>query len=178
MQRLPLLGQAHDLRGHPAEHDLAAAGSTHRPGTGAIDRRPDDLRRDLGRRPWRRVEVGPRHRPDVDAETVCRPDAAAEALGEALAAEMDMRGRSLLCLGERRRRRRVERRTRGPGLGDERLAVEQAHETVLADDGERPVERRGQAKRHLGRPVDERSEPARRVAPVPRLDRDRGSGAR
>ena len=115
------------------------------------------------------MEVRPRDRSDVDAETVLRTDAAAEALGEVLAAEMDMGGGSLLCLGERRRRRRLERRALRPGLGDERLAVEQAYETVLADDGERPVERRGQAKRHLRRSGDVSSEHPRRVAAVPRL---------
>ncbi len=67
--------------------------------------------------------------------------------------------------------RRLERRRAGPGLGDERLAVEQADEAVLADDGERTLERRRQAKRHLSRPVDERGKPPRRVAAVPRVQR-------
>ena len=115
------------------------------------------------------MAVGPLDWSNVDAETVVRPDPAAEALGEALAAEMDMGRRSLLGIGERRRRRHLERRRTGPGLGDERFAVEQADETVLADDGERTFERRGQAKRHLGRPVDERGKPSRRVAAVPRV---------
>ena len=105
----------------------------------------------------------------MDAETVLRPDAAAEALGEALAAEMHVRRRSLLGVGERRRWRRLERRRSEPGLGDERLAVDQADEAVLVDDGERTLERRRQAKRHLGRPVDERGKPPRRVAAVPRV---------
>ena len=105
----------------------------------------------------------------MNAETVFRPDAAAEALGEALPAEMDVRRRSLLGLCERRRGRHLERRSAGPRLGDERLAVDQADEAVLADDSERTLERRRQAKRHLGRPVDERGKPPRRVAAVPRV---------
>ena len=88
------------------------------------------------------------------------------------------RGGSLLGLGERRRRRRLERGALGPRLGDERLAVEQAHEAVLADDGERPVERRRQAERHLRRSSRRTQRAARRVAAVPRLERDRGSGGR
>ena len=113
------------------------------------------------------MEVSARDRSDVDAETVFRTNAAGEALGEVLATEMDVRRCSLLGLGERGRRRRLERGSLGPGLGHERLTVEQAHKAVLANDGERPFEGRRQAKRHFGRPVDERSEAARRVATVP-----------
>jgi len=115
------------------------------------------------------MEVGPRDWSYVNAETVLRPNATAEALGEALAAEMDMGRRSLLGVGERRRRRHLEGGRTGPGLGDERFAVDQADETVIADDGERTFERRREAKRHLGRPVDERGKPSRRVAAVPRV---------
>jgi hypothetical protein len=88
------------------------------------------------------LEVRPLDRPDVDAETVVRPDAAAEALGEVLAAEMNVCRRSLLGVGEGRRRRELERRITRTSFGDERLAVEEANETVLADDAEWPLERR------------------------------------
>ena len=117
------------------------------------------------------MEVGPRDRSDVDAETVVRPDPAAEALGEVLAAEVDMRSRRLLGFRERGRRRRLQVWLAGPGLGDDRLPVQQAHETVLLDDRERPVERRRQAKRHLGGSVDVRSQPPGCVATVARVDR-------
>ena len=67
--------------------------------------------------------------------------------------------------------RRLERGVAGTRLGDERLPVEQEHAPVLLGHGERPVERRRQPQRHLGRAVDEGCEPARRVAAVGRVQR-------
>ena len=88
-----------------------------------------------------------------------------------------MRGCGLLRLRERGRRRRLEVRVTGPGLGDNRLPVEQAHQTVLPHDRERPVEWRGRAKGHLRGSVDERREPPGGVAAVPRVVLLHGNGA-
>ena len=114
--------------------------------------------------------LAPGDRADVDAEPVLRPDAAGEALGEVLGLEADVARGRVLGLGERHLRRLDSRRS-GPRLRDERVAVEQEHAAVLLADGERPLERRRQAQRHLRRPADERGEPSRRVAAVRGLQR-------
>ncbi len=163
---LALLGQAVDLSGHAAEHDLAAARPADRVRAGAVDRGPDHLGRDLVRHPRRRVQVASRHGAGVDAEAVVRPDAAGEALGEVLAGEADVVACRLLRLRERDGGRHVHVGRARTSLGDQRLPVEEQDATVLLGDGQRPVERRRQPQRHLRRPVDEGREQPRRVAAV------------
>ena len=63
-------------------------------------------------------------------------------------------------------------------LGDDGLPVEKQNAPVLGGDRERPVERRRQPERHLGRPVDEGCEAACRVATIRRVASDRGSACR
>ena len=93
------------------------------------------------------------------------PDPAGEALGEVLTGKRTWRvaassASASVSVGA------SSAGISGPRLGDECLPVEQEHAPVLLGHGQRPVERRRQPQRHLGRAVDEGCEAPRRVAAV------------
>ena len=108
---------------------------------------------------------------DVDLEAVLA-DAADEALAEVRARSPDMRSRALPPQPRPRPERALDVERRGSRLGHEHVAVEQSDAVAVALDRERPLEGRGQAKGDLDLVgVDERREPAARVAAVRRRER-------
>jgi hypothetical protein len=117
------------------------------------------------------MDVAPSHGAGIDAEAVIRPDAAGEAFREVLAREADMARSRLLRLRERDGGRHVDVGSSGTCLGDHRLPVEEEQAAVLLGDGQRPVERRRQAQRHLCRAVDKGGEAPRGIAAVRRMER-------
>ncbi len=107
--------QAPELGRHPPEDDLAAARRADGPRPRAVDRRPDDLRGDVARRPRRRLQPVA-ERPDVDPEAVAVvANAACEALVEPVGREPHVLRCRRLGLGHRRAGAAARRRPRrGP----------------------------------------------------------------
>src|SRR5439155_3547021 len=135
----------------------------------------------LVRDPRRRDEIRPRDTAGEDAEPVAkRPVAPANEAVRERALRIARRQGGRLRVGEGDRNRRVELDGGGHGLGDQRLAVPDAH-LAVALDSQRAVERQRRAQRRLHRPTEELRDRGGGVAAVrgavgaaePRGDRDR-----
>ena len=163
-----------DSGGHPAEHRVAAPEGARRIGARAVDRRPDDGNRHVGRHPDRGVErLAAGDGTCVDRQVVTlRSLAAAEALPEQLVTDSDVTGLGCDGILPRHRRRNLEVESRRSRLGDEIVTGQQERPSVLVPDVELSVERRREAKRDLDDVrVDLHREQTGGVAAVPRVQR-------
>src|SRR6266545_10787 len=142
---LAALGDRVDPAVHAAEEPVTAAVPAHADRSRAVERCPDELARDLARRP-RRGEDAVARRAGEEPEPVLARGTADEARRVRVFVEPGVRARGVLRLVERDGRRCVELEFRLSHLGDDGLAVPEP----LAVEAERAPERRRRAEPDLG----------------------------
>ncbi len=157
------------LRRQSAEHRHPPLPAVDGIRAGTVQRRPDELGRDVVRvrRPRRGYGIAAFDRSRVDPQPVASSPAADEALGEdALLVALGQRCSCRLVEGHRLRELQVE--VGRLGLGDERVSVAEleAPAAGVHVQLERPLERRREPERDLDGAVEERREDAAGVPAV------------
>ena len=176
----PASGTRCDARRHAAEHDLAATLRADRVRAGAVDRRPDDLGRDLARAPRRRVQrLAARDRRRRGSRARPSADAADEALAELRAPAADVRARARPPR-PRPRPEPAASTSSGAGRASATSASPSRSRTPSPSRSTASGRSSGGGRRSVTSTVvrvDERREPAARVAAVRRRERAADSGA-